>query len=56
VHEAVSDTGVREMAAASGGGAFTVRLTGIVWGVLLAPVAAMVIVAEYVPAVSPVVA
>jgi hypothetical protein len=30
----------------AGDGAFTVRLTGIVWGVLLAPVAAMVIAAE----------
>jgi hypothetical protein len=53
VHEAVSDTGVREMAAAGAVGALTVRLTGIVCGVLLAPVAVTVIVAEYVPALSP---
>jgi hypothetical protein len=42
VHEAVSDAGVREIVA---GAAFTVRLTGMVCGVLVAPVAVMVIVA-----------
>jgi hypothetical protein len=41
------------MAAAGAEDALTVRVTGIVCGVLLAPVAAMVIVAEYVPAPSP---
>ena len=31
----------------------TIKLTGIVWGVLVAPVAATVILPEYVPAASP---
>ena len=34
-------------------GAVTVKLTATVWGVLVAPVAVMVIVPEYDPAVSP---
>ena len=45
--------GVLEM---PGAAAFTVRVTGMVWGVLLAPVAAMVILAVWVPTASPEVA
>jgi hypothetical protein len=45
-HEEEREDGLREMAAADAAGALTVKLTGIVCGVLLAPVAAMVIVAE----------
>ena len=47
--------GLRLILEVVGGGveAETVKLTGIVWGVLVAPVAAPVILPEYVPAASP---
>jgi hypothetical protein len=47
--------GAEDGAGVAGGeeGAFTVRLTGRVWGELLAPALAIVIVAKYVPAEIP---
>ena len=50
MHEVDREDGVREIV---NGAALTVRVTGIVCGELVAPVAVMVIAAEYIPAASP---
>ena len=61
MQEVDRDAGLQEMAGEEDGvevpagedGAFTVSLTGMVWGELLAAALAIVIVAKYVPAEIP---